>query len=212
MVSYLIDIVLAVMLVTTTVFLVVVNKRLQVLRSGQSEINSLITTFSQTIDETDASVRRLVAAATEISAKLADELDRAKVVKEDTTLLLGSCDRATKRMEESIQHARSLVRRLEEGAHTRRPAQQAAPAREPYPANAAGMPEPETPLNAVEVVAAPPADEAPAAVDADAPSANTSGDGAFRPLPLGAAKPSVEHGRQIAAGAFYARLRSIAGA
>ena len=204
MVSYLIDIVLAVMLVTTTVFLVVVNKRLQLLRSGQSEINGLVATFSRTIDETDASVKRLVAAATDISVKLADELDRAKEVKEDMTLILGSCDRASKRIEDSIQHARSLIRRLEEGTLPRRPPRHAAPTHE-LRTTVDESPEADTPSPTVTAVAASPVDEPPAHTDG-APG------GAFPPLPLDAGSPSVEHGRQMAAGAFYARLRTIAGA
>ncbi|PWC35151.1 DUF6468 domain-containing protein [Azospirillum sp. TSO22-1] len=194
MVSYLIDVVLAVMLVTTTVFLVVVNKRLQMLRSGQSEINGLIATFSQTIDETDASVKRLVAAATEISATLADQLDRAKEVKEDMALILGSCDRAGKRIEESIQHARSLVRRLEDGTSPRRPAQPAAPPSELRAT--AVIPEADTLPPAA---AAPPADEPPA-----------NAGSVFQPLAPDSAKPDVEPGRQVAASAFYARLRTVA--
>ena len=115
MVSFLIDAVLAVMLVTATVFLVIVNKRLKVMRASQGEIGALITTFSKTIDETEASVQRLVAAATEASAKLSDGLERAKGVTEEVGLILGSCERASKRIEGSVQEARALVRRLEDG-------------------------------------------------------------------------------------------------
>ncbi|HYD66912.1 DUF6468 domain-containing protein [Azospirillum sp.] len=190
MVSFLIDAVLAVMLVTATVFLVIVNKRLKVLRSGQSEINTLITTFSRTIDETDASVKRLVGAATEISAKLADELDRAKVVQEDVALILGSCERASKRIEESVQHARALVRRLEEGPARPRPVRPEATRPEPVPM-AVLMPEPAPAAVADEP--AEPAEPAPAA-PAMAPAVAAEDDGGFRPM---------------SPGAFYARLRTI---
>ncbi|CAO3362954.1 DUF6468 domain-containing protein [Azospirillum palustre] len=116
MVSFLIDAALAVMLVTATAYLVIVNKRLKLLRTGQSEINALVSTFSKSIDDTDASMKRMVASATEIAARLSDDLDRAKGMKEDMTLILGSCERTTARMEESVQHARALLRRLDEGA------------------------------------------------------------------------------------------------
>lgn len=116
MVSFLIDAALAVMLVTATAYLVIVNKRLKLLRTGQSEINALVSTFSKSIDDTDASMKRMVASATEIAARLSDDLDRAKGMKEDMALILGSCERATARMEESVQHARALLRRLDEGA------------------------------------------------------------------------------------------------
>ncbi|PWC92011.1 DUF6468 domain-containing protein [Azospirillum sp. TSO5] len=116
MVSFLIDAALAVMLVTATAYLVIVNKRLKLLRTGQSEINALVSTFSKSIDDTDASMKRMVASATEIAARLSDDLDRAKGMKEDMALILGSCERTTARMEESVQHARALLRRLDEGA------------------------------------------------------------------------------------------------
>lgn len=121
MVSFLVNGILAVLLVVATAFLVLVNKRLKVLRSGQEELNGLMATFSTTIDETDASTKRLVGAATEISLKLAEELDRAKSVTEDVGVLLDSCDRAAKRLEESVFVARSLVRRLDEAPRSRAP-------------------------------------------------------------------------------------------
>ncbi|KAA1056619.1 DUF6468 domain-containing protein [Azospirillum argentinense] len=215
MVSFLIDAVLAVMLVTATVFLVIVNKRLKVMRSSQAEIGALIGTFSKTIDETEASVQRLVAAATEASAKLSDGLDRAKGVTEEAALVLGSCERASKRIEASVQEARALVRRLEDG-----PAPRPRPRPVPTPATA--------PATVTEPVPAPA--NAASAPDSDAPEDE---DG-FRPMRVAAlagvaarpaegmapapeeaaietAESTVETGgaRQQAANAFYARLRAI---
>ena len=214
MVSFLIDAVLAVMLVTATVFLVIVNKRLKVMRSSQTEIGALIGTFSKTIDETEASVQRLVAAATEASAKLSDGLDRAKGVTEEAALVLGSCERASKRIEASVQEARALVRRLEDGPAPR-------PRPRPVPPPAA------VPATVTEPVPAL-ANAAPA-LDIDAPEDE---DG-FRPMRVAAlagaaARPAEEPppvseeaietseatvdtggARQQAANAFYARLRAI---
>ncbi|MFC5358619.1 DUF6468 domain-containing protein [Azospirillum himalayense] len=211
MVSFLIDAVLAVMLVTATVFLVIVNKRLKVMRSSQAEIGALIGTFSKTIDETEASVQRLVAAATEASAKLSDGLDRAKGVTEEAALVLGSCERASKRIEASVQEARALVRRLEEGPAPRpRPRPVPPPAAvtdpEPAPANVApaldrDAAEDEDGFRPMRVAAlagaaARPAEEPPPAVETAAEATT---------------EPTVETGgaRQQAANAFYARLRAI---
>lgn len=212
MVSFLIDAVLAVMLVTATVFLVIVNKRLKVMRSSQAEIGALIGTFSKTIDETEASVQRLVAAATEASAKLSDGLDRAKGVTEEATLVLGSCERASKRIEASVQEARALVRRLEDGPAPRprpRPVPPPAAVGEPVPVPANGAPTPDSdaaededgfrPMRvaalagaALAGAAARPAEEPPPVAEEAAESmAETNG------------------ARQQAANAFYARLRAI---
>ncbi|GAA4248254.1 DUF6468 domain-containing protein [Azospirillum formosense] len=203
MVSFLIDAVLAVMLVTATVFLVIVNKRLKVMRSSQAEIGALIGTFSKTIDETEASVQRLVAAATEASAKLSDGLDRAKGVTEEAALVLGSCERASKRIEASVQEARALVRRLEDGPAPRprpRPVPPPAAATEPVPAPDTDAPEDEDGFRPMRVtalagVAARPAEEPPPAPMAVIETAESSVD-------TGGA-------RQQAANAFYARLRAI---
>ncbi|CAO3459330.1 hypothetical protein [Azospirillum argentinense] len=207
MVSFLIDAVLAVMLVTATVFLVIVNKRLKVMRSSQAEIGALIGTFSKTIDETEASVQRLVAAATEASAKLSDGLDRAKGVTEEAALVLGSCERASKRIEASVQEARALVRRLEDGPAPRpRPRPVPPPAAvmdpEPAPANIAPAPDRDAaededgfrPMRVAALAGAAvrPAEESP-------------------PVAAEAAESVAETGgaRQQAANAFYARLRAI---
>lgn len=131
MVSYLIDAFLAVMLVTTTGYMLVVNRRLKTLRSGQAEMNGLMTSFARTVDETDASVKRLVAAATEVAGTLGAEVERGGAMKEEVGLLLTACDRTTARMEESLNHARLLLRRLDETAASRagrRPAEAAPPA------------------------------------------------------------------------------------
>ncbi len=208
MVSFLIDAVLAVMLVTATVFLVIVNKRLKVLRSSQSEINTLVATFSRTIDETDASVKRLVGAATEISAKLSDELDRATHIKDDVALMLGTCERATKRIEESVQHARALVRRLEEGPR-------------PKPRHDAAPPTIPSENAAREIEAHPVPDIAPSLADTPEDASDfrpltlsamverTGAGTSTPPAPEPAAPPSAEPGRQTAVGAFYARLRTV---
>jgi hypothetical protein len=119
MASFLIDALLVVMLLFTSGFLFLVNKRLKVLRSGQQEINALMSEYSRTIDETEASTRRLVESATQISVKLADDLDRSKVVAEDVRVLLESATRAGERLEDSIRHARLLVRRLDDGPQRR---------------------------------------------------------------------------------------------
>lgn len=238
MVSFLIDAVLAVMLVTATVFLVIVNKRLRVLKSGQAEINGLITTFSRTIDETDASVKRLASAATEISAKLADELDRGKVMKEEIGLLLGSCERTARRIEESVHQARALARRLDEAPMPRpRTPRSGMPLSlfdeeggDTTPASAA--PAPEAPSGAASPAAKPvpltakPVEEpkavqpAPQADAAPEPPAEGAG---FRPFVALVRSEGEEPARpreetaedadgprlQVAASAFYARLRTV---
>lgn len=119
MVSYLIDAFLAVMLVTTTGYMLVVNRRLKTLRSGQAEMNDLMTTFARTVDETDASVKRLVATATDVAGALGTEMERGGTLKEEMELLLTACDRTTARMDESLNHARLLLRRLDETAAAR---------------------------------------------------------------------------------------------
>lgn len=221
MVSFLIDAALAVMLVTATVYLVLVNKRLKLLRTGQSEINDLVTTFSKSIDDTDASMKRLVASATEIATRLSDELDRAKGVKEDMTLILGSCERTATRMEESVQHARALLRRLDEGAMRPTRPRAAVMAEEAQPKE---TPPKETPVELKPTVirsAAPPVEplDIPVNVatdDADfrplaLPLRAESADGAQTPTPapVADASPPAEPQRQMAVGAFYARLRTV---
>lgn len=207
MVSFLIDAALAVMLVTATAYLVIVNKRLKLLRTGQSEINALVSTFSKSIDDTDASMKRMVASATEIAARLSDDLDRAKGMKEDMALILGSCERTTARMEESVQHARALLRRLDEGA-------MASTARSTR--NRARM----EGADAVESVAKPAEVATEAAASSPLVSALKAAEvdhGEFRALetalravagqPAEAAAPTGP--AKAAASAFYARLRTV---
>ncbi|MFS2008265.1 DUF6468 domain-containing protein [Azospirillum sp. CT11-132] len=207
MVSFLIDAALAVMLVTATAYLVIVNKRLKLLRTGQSEINALVSTFSKSIDDTDASMKRMVTSATEIAARLSDDLDRAKGMKEDMALILGSCERTTARMEESVQHARALLRRLDEGA-------MASTARSTRNrARAEGA-------EAVEGVAKPAEAATEAAASSPLVSALKAAEvdhGEFRALetalravagqPAEAAAPTGP--AKAAASAFYARLRTV---
>nr|WP_295834309.1 DUF6468 domain-containing protein [uncultured Azospirillum sp.] len=210
MVSFLIDAALAVMLVTATAYLVIVNKRLKLLRTGQSEINALVSTFSRSIDDTDASMKRMVASATEIAARLSDDLDRAKGMKEDMALILGSCERTTARMEESVQHARALLRRLDEGAMgsvTRSTRSRARPE---------GADAVESAVKPAEVTT-----EAPASSSlVSALKAAEVDHGEFRALetalravagqPAEAAVPAAPAGpAKAAASAFYARLRTV---
>jgi hypothetical protein len=209
MVSFLIDAALAVMLVTATAYLVIVNKRLKLLRTGQSEINALVSTFSKSIDDTDASMKRMVASATEIAARLSDDLDRAKGMKEDMALILGSCERTTARMEESVQHARALLRRLDEGA-------MASTARATRNrARLEGADAAESAMKPAEMAA-----EAPASSSlVSALKAAEVDHGEFRALetalravagqPAEAVAPAPATPAKAAASAFYARLRNV---
>ncbi|WP_372395965.1 DUF6468 domain-containing protein [Azospirillum sp. HJ39] len=220
MVSFLIDAALAVMLVTATAYLVIVNKRLKLLRTGQSEINALVSTFSRSIDDTDASMKRMVASATDIATRLSDDLDRAKGVKEDMSLLLGSCERTATRMEESVQHARALLRRLDEGAM--RTARNRPRAEGPDAADGeASLAAPPTPVPPA------PAPPAPATMTEPIPTATLlsalkaaaePGDGEFRalettlratPAAPGPAPVTTPAPVKAAASAFYARLRTV---
>jgi hypothetical protein len=133
MVSYLVDLFLAVMLITTSVYMVVISRRLRVLRAGQSEINGLLDQFTRSIEATDASVKRLTGSAVEIAGRLGDSVDRGKALQEEVTLLLASCERAATRLETSVQHARRLLRQLDDGIAARAMAPQSDA--EPVPAH-----------------------------------------------------------------------------
>lgn len=207
MVSFLIDAALAVMLVTATAYLVIVNKRLKLLRTGQSEINALVSTFSKSIDDTDASMKRMVASATEIAARLSDDLDRAKGMKEDMALILGSCERTTARMEESVQHARALLRRLDEGAmaSSARAARNRARPDEVDDAGTAAKPLDAEPAPSSPLLSALKAAE----VDKGEFQALETALRAVAGQPDTAASPAPSGPAKAAASAFYARLRTV---
>lgn len=216
MVSYLIDAVLAVMLVTATVYLIVVNKRLKMLRDGQSEINALVSSFSRSIDDTDASMKRLVASATDIATSLSGDMDRAKGVKEEMSLLLGSCERISVRMEESLRHARGLLRRLDEGAMSPlRPRPPAPPVRMApervatvgaEPGDRAATPEPATPSDGRESPAE--ADDGDGFRELDLPLRATAADRTMASAEVTGAD-AAEGASKAAINAFYARLRAV---
>lgn len=207
MISYLIDAFLAVMLVTTTCYMLVVNRRLKTLRSGQSDLNALIVTFSRTIDETDASVKRLTEAAAEIAVRLGSEVDRGKAMTEEVTLLLGSCERTAGRMEEQIFHTRQLLRRLDAAAPARgaRPASPALAEPETEAAEGAPVPTPGT--------AIPGGGAGEAALTDGLRADGLRAEPEFRPLAaadVAAARPKVERTPRVTAGDFYATLRNVA--
>lgn len=205
MVSYLIDAFLAIMLVTTTGYLLIVNRRLKVLRSGQSEINGLISAFARTIDETDASVKRLVGAASDVAGKLGHEVDRGSAMKDEVGRLLTSCERTASRLDEQLRHARVLLRRLDDMAVARTP-------RQPVDADGAELVE-DAPAGPPAVPAAePPASEARAA-EGPAPERGDDlrAEPAFRPLAPAdpPSRPRTERTSSVTAGEFYATLRTV---
>src|SRR4051812_10854614 len=119
MMSYLVNLLLAILLAGTGGYMVVINRRLSALRSGQSELNGLIDQFTRSVNETDASIKRLSGTAVEIAAQLGEAVDRGRAMQEEVNLLLGSCERAAARLDGSLQHARGLLRRLDEGIAAR---------------------------------------------------------------------------------------------
>lgn len=100
--SLFLDVVVAALLVVTISYAVVLNRRLQAMRSDRAELGRLAGTFQQATSRADESVGRMKQTA----ESLQQRLEKAQAVREDLTFLVDRAAAQADRLEEAVRAAR----------------------------------------------------------------------------------------------------------
>lgn len=101
--SLIIDVLVAVLLVVTIGYAIVLNKRLGKLRADKGELEKLATTFGHSTHRAEESIDKLKHTAD----LLQDHMDKAQTLRDDLAFLIDRGDRAADRLEEMVRTTRN---------------------------------------------------------------------------------------------------------
>lgn len=107
--AVILDIVIAVMLVVTIGYSVVLYRRLGVLRSSQTDMDALVRNFAGSIERAQTGLLTLKTAGTELSSALAERTDAARAVNDDLGFLTNSAERLADRLDALVGEGRAQV-------------------------------------------------------------------------------------------------------
>ncbi len=105
----LLDALVAVLLVATIVYCYVLNRRLGALRDAHAEMRGLIDAFNQAAERAAAGVDALKQAAVETGDDLGREIDKARALADELSLMTGSAEDLARRLEGGIGAKRAPV-------------------------------------------------------------------------------------------------------
>ena len=105
--SLILDIVIAVMLVVTIGYSVVLYRRLGVLRSTHDDMDKMMRKFAFSIERAQTGLLTLKTAGTELSSALAERTEAARAVSDDLGFLTTSADRLADRLDALVGEGRA---------------------------------------------------------------------------------------------------------
>lgn len=114
--SLIIDVLVAVLLVVTIGYAIVLNKRLGKLRADKGELEKLATTFGHSTHRAEESIDKLKHTAD----LLQGHMDKAQTLRDDLAFLIDRGDRTADRLEEMVRTTRNGAGAQPPGAATGR--------------------------------------------------------------------------------------------
>ena len=106
LISFGLDIVIAVLLCVTIIYAFLLNKRLQALRADREEMEGLLRKFYDATNKADASIKSLKSSSMELGQNLQDKIDKARAIRDEMSFMLERGDMLAGQLEGAISSAR----------------------------------------------------------------------------------------------------------
>lgn len=104
------DVIIALLLVATILYAVVLNRRLGILRRNGDELAKLIGRFNEATVRAESSIPKLRKAAEESGQALQERVEKAQSLRDDLAFMVERADAMATRLEASVRNARSESR------------------------------------------------------------------------------------------------------
>lgn len=101
------DVIIAVLLVATIVYAVMLNRRLSVLRRNGEEMARLISRFNEATMRAESSIPQLRRTAEDAGEALQERVERAQALRDDLAFMIERADAMADRLEKSVRSARN---------------------------------------------------------------------------------------------------------
>lgn len=107
------DILIICLLFPTIIYAVILNHRLKSLRSNQEDFGKLILAFNDATTRAESGTIKLRQLAEHAGTQLKDQVDKAKVLREDLAYFLEKADSVANRLETVIRQGRTELQNME---------------------------------------------------------------------------------------------------
>lgn len=104
------DVVIAMLLVATILYAIVLNRRLGILRRNGDELAKLIGRFNEATMRAESSIPKLRKAADEAGQALQERVEKAQSLRDDLAFMVERADAMATRLESSVRTARNESR------------------------------------------------------------------------------------------------------
>lgn len=98
-VEVLLNVIVICLLVPTIIFAVILNKRLEVLRSSRADLGRLIEAFNEATTRAEAGIPRLKQAADSTGSHLKEQIQKAQILRDDLAFMIDRAENAAGRLE-----------------------------------------------------------------------------------------------------------------
>lgn len=97
------NIIVILLLIPTIVFALLLNRRLEILRSSRADLGRLIEAFNDATTRAEAGIPRLKQAADSTGALLKEQIQKAQTLRDDLSFMLERADTMLNRLDESAR-------------------------------------------------------------------------------------------------------------
>ncbi len=111
------DILIICLLFPTIIYAVILNHRLKSLRSNQEDFGKLILAFNDATTRAESGTIKLRQLAEHAGTQLKDQVDKAKILREDLAYFLEKADSVANKLEDAIRQGKMEIQNFE-GLHT----------------------------------------------------------------------------------------------
>ena len=104
-VEVLLNVAVICLLVPTIIFAVILNKRLEVLRSSRADLGRLIEAFNEATTRAEAGIPRLKQAADSTGSHLKEQIQKAQILRDDLAFMIERAESTAGRLEAQVRTA-----------------------------------------------------------------------------------------------------------
>ncbi|OIQ93722.1 hypothetical protein GALL_243130 [mine drainage metagenome] len=102
------DIIVAILLVATIAYAIMLNRRLSELRRNRDDLARLVNAFNDATQRAEAGIPKLRRAAEEAGSALQERVEKAQSLRDDLAFMIERADAMANRLEGSVRQARDV--------------------------------------------------------------------------------------------------------
>jgi biopolymer transport protein ExbB/TolQ len=104
------DIVVIILLATSIISMIVINRRLNQLRENRDELPRLLIAFNDATARAEAGIPKLRRAIEDAQTQLQEKVDKAQILRDDLAFMIERADKIANQLEGAVRQARDDIK------------------------------------------------------------------------------------------------------